>query len=617
MRPSAFMRWFTGSVLIAGWIGLLSAQTLQVAREPFPEEHAADKLTPARNGQAISELTQSVAAQLPSADGFRPALKHRNLIDDQLFGAMAKDGVPHAPLAGDYEFCRRVYLDLTGRIPTPEQLTAFAGDPAADKRDGLIETLLASPAWVDHWAYWYGDLFRNCANRIGDASTKHFDQWVRASLKADKPYDQFVAELLTVSAPNTVWMPDTAPAGFLARWHVSGDSMYSDRYEDTADEIIVQSARVFLGLNYQCISCHGGKGFLEKVNLDLVPKRRADFWAMAAFFGDTRVRIVPYQDRFTITEDGTGYDTSAASSVRLQRRGGELQPTFILTGEKADLTQPLRPQFARMLTEHPQFARATVNLIWKQFFGLGIVDPVDSFDLARQDPENPPPAPWMVQPANPALLEALGRDFAERGFSLRYLMRTITQSSAYQLSSRFDGEWQESYTPYFARHFVHLLTAEQMHDAISQATQVFGDYPRKDLVFDTELAPFRYWTEAASPEEIKGVDVKNLLRTFGQSNREQFDRQPGGSILQAMTLMNSPFVTQRVQAEKGSLVEQLVNSQKPSAEIVEALYLATLSRHPLPAERELAVGWLEADRQQGAEDLQWSLLNKLDFVFNY
>jgi hypothetical protein len=412
-------------------------------------------------------------------------------------------------------------------------------------------------------------------------------------------------------------MPDAGPSGFLTRWHVTGVTMYDDNYEDTADEIIVNSARIFLGVNYQCISCHGGKGFLEKVSLDLVAKKRSDFWAMSAFFGKTRVRVVPFQDRYTVTEDGTGYDAKAASMVRLQRDGSKIEPTFILTGEKADPTKPLRPQFARMLTQHPQFARATVNLIWKQFFGLGIVDPVDSFDLARQDPKAALPAPWTCQPTNDDLLNALAEEFAKHNFSLKHLMRTIARSSAYQLSSRFDGEWKESYTPYFARHYVRQLTAEQVHDAISQATQVFGNYKRRDWTYETPIASVRFWTEAGSPEEISNGEAKGFLRTFGQANREQFDRQPGGSILQAMMLMNSPFVTKRVLAENNSLVDKLVKSTKISSEIVEELYLATLSRHPLPQEKQLAVSWIEKDRKQGTEDLHWSLLNKLDFVFNY
>ena len=269
-----------------------------------------------------------------------------------------------------------------------------------------------------------------------------------------------------------------------------------------------------------------------------------------------------------------------------------------------------------MLTTNPQFARATVNMIWKQFFNLGIVDPVDSFDMARQDPKNPPPAPWTVQPANADLLNALAADFAKNGFDLKQLMRSLARSSAYQLSSRFDGEWKASYTPYFARKYVRLMTAQQVHDAVSQATQVFGNYRRRDLVYNTELPPIRFWTEAATPEDIGG-EAKAFAQTFGLANREQFDRQTGGSILQAIMLMNSPFVTRRVVADNGSLVDQLVKSAKSSAEIVDEMYVFTLSRHPLPQEKELAVSWIEKDRRQGAEDLQWSLLNKLDFIFNY
>jgi hypothetical protein len=274
-----------------------------------------------------------------------------------------------------------------------------------------------------------------------------------------------------------------------------------------------------------------------------------------------------------------------------------------------------------MLTSHPQFARATVNMIWKQFFGLGIVEPVDGFDMgfdmARQDPDNPPPAPWTIQPTNPALLDALARDFAENGFSLKHLMRTIAQSSAYQLSSRFDGQWKESYTPYFARHYVRPLTGEQMHDAIVEATQVFGNYRRTDMLYETRMPRIRFATEAATPENIQDEEATLFMRTFGQANREQSDRRYGGSVLQALVLMNSPFVTKRVSAEGNSRVDQLVSSDKTSAQIIDELYRATVSRPPRADEQQLALSWLDEDRAQGAEDLHWSLLNKLDFVFNY
>ncbi|MDX2029668.1 MAG: DUF1549 domain-containing protein [Blastocatellia bacterium] len=615
LKHSILLFWFLG----VSWLGVssLQAQKRNSGKEAFAGEHAEEKLRAPAPDKQIGDLTRDVAAGLPHLGAVAGKVVVRNLIDQHLFGAMERDSVPHAPISNDHEFCRRVYLDLTGRIPTPEQLTAFAADVAPNKRDRLIEELIGSPAWLDHWSYWYGDLTRACGNRFGNPTLKHFDAWIRKSFSEDKPYDRFVTEMLTATAPNTNWMPDAAASGFLTRWHVTGQTMYDDNHEDTADEIVVNAARIFLGINYQCISCHGGKGFLEKVSLDLVPKKRRDFWAMAAFFGKMRVRVVPYQDRYTLTEDGAGYDAAGWSQVRLQREGGQIHPTFILTGEKADLTRPLRPQLARMLTSHPQFARATVNLIWKQFFGLGIVDPVDSFDMARQDPSASLPAPWTCQPANAQLLDALAADFAKHRFSLKRLMKTIAQSSAYQLSARFDGEWKEAYTPYFARHFVRQLTAEQLHDSISLATQVFGEYRRRDWLYETPLPPARFWTEASSPEEINNGEAKSFLRTFGQSNREQFDRQPGGSILQAMTMMNSPFVTRRVQAANRSLVDQLVQSAATNPEIVDRLYLATLSRAPSTREKQLALDWLAADRRQGAEDLQWSLLNKLDFVFNY
>ena len=604
--------WFISSV----WVGVDLGNGTALGQENIHSDHWSEVLGQARPDRQLSELTSEVVASFPLADTGQYLPDERNLIDRHLFSVMRRDNIPHARLSNDYEFVRRIYLDLTGRIPTRTELTNFITDNSPDKRSRLIDRLLETEAWVDHWTYWYSDLVRMTHNRIGNAAMKHFDLWLRQSFREDKPYDQLVTELLTTSAPGSIWMPDAAPATYLARWYVAGDTMYTDQYEDTADEIIVQSARIFLGINYQCISCHVGQGFLERVSLDLVSKTRRDFWAMAAFFGKTRVRAVWYQDRFSVTDDGIGYDTTAESSVRLRRYGLPVEPTFILTGEKGDPSKPLRTQFARMLTDHPQFARATTNLIWKQFFGLGIVEPVDAFDMARQDPLKPPPSPWSVQPTNAELLDELANDFSESGFSLKHLMRRITLSNAYQLSSRFEGRWEERYTPYFARKFVRRLTAEQIHDAVSQATQVFGDYERKDLVYRTPVAPVHFWTELATPEEVKDVEAKSFLQAFGPANREQFDRRSGGSILQAMSLMNSPFVTRRVRAENGSVVEQLFKSTKSSEEIVDELYLRTLSRHPSREEQELAMSWIDEDRAS-IEDLHWSLLNKLDFIFNY
>ena len=614
--------WLALLVIFWGTSLSVSAQENTTAKKPIPElpqdaEHAPAKVSRARPDAEISEQTSFVVAKLPKPAKMNPEIVRRNHIDDHLFAAMHQDNIPHAALSDDYTFLRRVHLDLTGRIPTPDQIATFVSSPDIAKRDREIDRLIASDAWVDKWAYWYGDLFRNCANRIGNPATENLDKWIRQSLSEDKPYNQMVTELLTSTASSSVWMPDAAPSGYLARWHIPGDTMYSDRHEDTSDEIVIQSSKFFLGINFQCISCHGGAGFLEKVDLGLSKKKREDLWALAAFFGKTRVRIVPFQDRFTISEDGTGYDSHSASSVRLHRNGEPVQPTFMLSGEPAKHNRPLRTQFATMLTSHPQFAKATANLFWKEFFGIGIVEPVDGFDLARQDPANPPPAPWTIQPTNPKLLEDLGDYFVDNGFSLRSLMRVITQSSAYQLSSHFDAEWQASYTPYFARHYVCMLSSEGLHDAIVEATGVYPDYPRKHMLYGTPQSPIRYWTQAATPENIGDGDAKQLLRTFGQSNREWANPAKNGSILQAMMMMNSKFVTSRVTATGGSFSRTMLDSNLTEDQIVEAMYLRSLSRKPTEHEREIARYWITENRQIGIEDLQWSLLNKLDFLFNY
>ena len=312
---------------------------------------------------------------------------------------------------------------------------------------------------------------------------------------------------------------------FLARWHVPGDTMYSRPLRRHRRRDHRPVGALFLGVNYQCISCHGGKGFLEKVNLDLVSKKRRDFWAMAAFFGKTRVRVVPFQDRFTITEDGTGYDTKGRSSVRLQREGGEIQPTFMLTGEKADPSKPLRPQFARMLTTHPQFARATVNLIWKQFFGLGIVDPVDSFDMARQDPKPRRPRRGRSSRRTPRC------SMRWREISRHTVQpeapdaddRAVERLSALvALRRRVEGELHPVLRP----------PLRQAADGRAAARRDLAGHARlrqlqaQGLVYGTPIAPVRFWTEAATPEEIGDGEAKSFLRTFGQANREQFDRQP-------------------------------------------------------------------------------------------
>jgi hypothetical protein len=455
------------------------------------------------------------------------------------------------------------------------------------------------------------------ANRIGGAGKNLFYDWTYDALHINMPYNDMVEEMLTASARSNYYV---GPASYLARWVIIGATCEEEVHEDTADEIAVQTASHFLGLNLQCVSCHNGRRHLEKVNLWLTEQKRIDFFQQAAFFGRTRIirrtERSTARDEYAIDDKGPGYDLAGPSVTRVPRMDkGLVDPAFILTGAKPEPNKPLREEFARMVTSHPQFARATVNMFWADMMGVGIVEPLGDFDLLRQDPNNPPPAPWPIQPSHPELLNALAEDFREHNYDLRRLLRLIATSSAYELSSQFPGEWRAPYAKYYARKFVRRLTAEEMHDAIVKATEVYTEIPIRGT--DERV---RYATETRSPEDfLRFRDASFFLRVFGQMNRDYSERNNNGAIDQAILLMNSPFVKDKLGAKPDSFLAKLLAKQPAlsNEELVEALYYQFLSRPPGDEEVAQAGQLLAENRQQGLEDLQWLLLNKVEFIFNH
>jgi len=595
-------------------------------------DHHPDPPQPQRAGK--SRLTEEVSARLPAA---KPApVKRRNYIDDHIFGKMERDRVPHAPLAPDQEFLRRVSLDLTGRIPSPEAVRKFLADESPDKRDKLIDSIISperyqfqdEDAFVDRWTYWFADLFGNNGGDLGTAGRNIFHDYIRANLRLNTPYNDWVEEMLTASAL-TNWY--SGPSNFLTRFHVDDATGNQVHHEDSCDEIAIATGKIFLGVNLECISCHDGAQHLEKMNLWLAGRKRAEVWRQAAFFSNLNIyRPPPRRQEFTLLERGRGYDAEAMpapakrgydvasdSVVRMKRWPADVSPAFLLTGEKPAQDEHLRKAFARMLTSDPQFSRATVNWIWAELMGVGIVDPPYDFDFVRQDPKNPPPAPWAVQPTHPELLEALAKDFREQGYDLRHIIRLISKSSAYQLSTRFEGQWKPDYARYFARRFVRRLGAEELFDAIAQATQVFPEIP----VGGTGLK-VKYVLQTRSSEDLGGkdlVEIQRFLGTFGQSNRQRNVKSLEGNVVQASLLLNSKVVKDRVKAAPGSRLHKLLNQEPPLAneELADELFLSVLSRYPAPEEKQVAAAQIAQYRTRGAEDLLWAMLNKLDFVFNY
>jgi hypothetical protein len=299
-----------------------------------------------------------------------------------------------------------------------------------------------------------------------------------------------------------------------------------------------------------------------------------------------------------------------------------VEPKFIFSDARIDPSKPRREELARVFTADRQFARATVNRFWAEMMGVGIVDPVDEFDLARIDPKNLPQG-WEAQPSHPELLEALTDDFIASGYDLQHLFKTIGRSSTYQLSSSFDGEWKAGYAKYFARKFVRRLTAEQVYDAMVKASKVKApiQIPRLDETVD-------YLVQTRGPSDIRATsslssqykkDLQFFTESFGQANREFNEPSREGSIIQAALMMNSPIVKERAKARRGSyLAELLTDANVTDADMVDRLFWRFLTRPPDAEEKDQSLTLLaERGREAGGEDLQWLLMNKVEFLFNY
>jgi hypothetical protein len=289
-------------------------------------------------------------------------------------------------------------------------------------------------------------------------------------------------------------------------------------------------------------------------------------------------------------------------------------PLFFLTGEAPRPGEPLRDAYGRILTAHPQFARAAVNYIWKEMFGLGIVEPTNNIDPNRLDPNNLAPG-QTLQPTNAALLTDLTNELIADKFDLRALLRTIANSSSYQLATVYTpGAWNEQWTTYFARHLPHRLMAEETLDAIAKATNVPVTYNVNGLGSVTSAMKLPDTTEPRAQGNVYG----RFLDEFGRGNRDDQARTNDTSIAQALSLMNDgTIVVNRVHKNtaNSTVAKTLASTSDPGA-IVDAIYLATLSRKPTTTERLAAISYLlGGNLQQRTEDLQWTLLNSLEFLF--
>jgi hypothetical protein len=534
---------------------------------------------------------------------------------------MLRDGVSPAPLTTDGEFLRRVYLDLTGRIPTLDQAQSFLASTAPDRRSRLVETLLASPAYIDQFSYWFHQRFQ--LNRLGGGfisydERNHFYDFGRQFVGTDSPYDAFVRSVLTASGDSAV-----EPAiELLDRYHVNNAPL-----QDTWDAYTNLATTQFLGVQTQCISCHDGRGHLENINLYLAAHPRRDFWSLSAFFARVRFQIVTDDDsqfrpRLIFSDSPIGLYNGAINpanpGAKPPRTGANQSAVYWFTNQQP-ANDNWRQEFSRILTSDRQFARASVNWIWSYFFASGIVDPPDGWDLLRVDPDNPPPDGSPLQNANPALLEALTDRFIQSNYSLKAMVRLIVNSNAYQLSSRYPaGAWNNAFAAYFARHEARRLSAEQLVDSLMTATAT----PANLFVYGMPGVILNYANQL--PEPNSSPTLESLLTSLGRG--DWINQLPSNkpSLYGVLDFFNSWTSEVRTRAFSDSNAPQSnlsnwVAAGLSDSDIIQRMFLATLTRPPTSAETQsiLAEKPKFTDRRLWLSSVQWALVQKIDFVFNY
>ncbi|MBM3773652.1 MAG: DUF1553 domain-containing protein [Acidobacteria bacterium] len=582
-----------------------------LAREGRAQEEVFDRALKVQRALAAAETRG--AGEIP----------HRGFIDSEIFGRLAKMNVSPARLATDEEFVRRIYLDLTGRIPYPEDVRAFAADPNRSKRDELIERLLNSPEFVDRWTMWLGDLLQITSNSTNInrelQGRDAFQAWLKSSVASNKSFKDIAYE--AVSAWGNTFDPASGAANFAV-----GATTPMGPVQDTYDTMLVKSATAFLGMAYyDCLLCHNGRAHLDSISLYFGTATRAEAWGMAAHF--SRLRMIrdaapqgdPRFNSFNVASAATGdYNLNTSAGNRPPRTPIGTARTAVPRYRNGAAPQGpyWRERFGEQMVWDPMFARNLVNRLWKHFFNLGLVDPVETLDPARLDPQNPPPAPWALQATHPELLEKLAQQFVASNFSLRGAIRLIAQSSAYQLSSRYDQKWKVEYVPLFARHYPRRLDAEEIHDAVVKGTRVFPFY---ELQGRSE--PVTFAMQMPDTAEPRGNGAAAFMNAFLRGNRDTRPRRQNGSILQQLSLMNDNFVLNRVRITTSPVLMEAAQIQNNEASL-EHIYLALLSRAPSAKEREAGVAHLRraastAARNQALEDLAWAAINKTEFLFSY
>ncbi|WP_437227964.1 DUF1549 and DUF1553 domain-containing protein [Planctomicrobium sp. SH661] len=499
----------------------------------------------------------------------------RNFIDEVVFRKLKLLGLPPSAVCDDSTFLRRVTLDLAGRLPTENEAAAFLANQDPGKRDQLIDKLLDSTDYANYFTNKWSTLLRNQREVSRPDESKRgtylFHNWIRQTLLENRPYDQFVREILTASGEASENPP--------VLWYRAEKDVHS-QVEDVT--------QLFLGQRLQCARCHHHP--FERWS-------QADYYKLTAFFSRVgrKPGSAPTDDRI--------FHRSGAAVAAHPRTGETLVPAG-LGAAPISITPEMDPRVSLVdwmtAPENPFFAKSLVNRYWKHFFGRGLVDPED--DMRATNPA-----------VNPELLAALEQHFVDSKYDLKGLIRTICQSSTYQLSSE-PNAYNEDDRQNFSRFYPRRLNAEVLLDAVDRLT---GSTTRF----------------TGMPVDARAVDLPDskfpsyFLTVFGRPQGEsvcECERVVDSNLAQSLHLINSPELTGKITDGAGNALRLANARETPLPEKIRELYLIAYSREPQADEIAAITEYLKqkslpdgSENKQAYEDLVWSLMNTKEFLFNH
>ncbi len=498
-----------------------------------------------------------------------------NYVDRLVYEKLRQVKVLPSDVCTDGEFIRRVYLDLTGLPPEPAAVRAFLADsrPARVKRDELVDRLIGSPDFIEHWTNKWADLLQVNRKFLGEQGAAAFRTWIRKAVSDNMPYDKFVYAVLTAGGSNV----DNPPASYYKVLRDPGSVM-----ENTT--------QLFLAIRFNCNKCHDHP--FERWTQN-------QYYETAAFFAQvTRAEDPRFKGQrvggtdvegakplVEVIGDGAGGDvthlrTGQVTPPKFPYIHAGYPPVANAAGSPKAPASPQpsrREQLARWITakENPYFAKSYVNRLWSYLLGVGLIEPID--DIRAGNP-----------PTNPKLLDALTKDFLDSGFDVRHVLRTICKSRVYQHSVTTNA-WNRDDEVNYAHAIAKRLPAEVLYDAIHRATGSLSRLPG--------LPPGARAAQLLdSTQDVPG----GFFNLFGKPPRESAcECERTGTLMlgPVLNLVNGPVVADAVK-DPANRIGKLVATEKDDVKVIEEIYLACLSR--LPTKTELQAG-LQA-LKDGEED---------------